>query len=74
MNQQKGKDMLFHRKRSKKEITEEDKRLAQAMRENKVGFKDGFAMFLAAMLTLVLPCFLILAGICVLAMFLFGVL
>lgn len=66
--------MLFFRKRIKKATEEDDERLAAAMQENKVGFKDGFAMFVSALLVLVLPCLLILIGLSLLALFLFGVL
>ncbi len=66
--------MLFFRKRIRKATEEDDRRLAEAMQENKVGLKDGFAMFLSALLVLVLPCLLILAGLGLLALFLFGAL
>ena len=66
---------LFNkRKRLRKATEEDDVRLAQAMQENKVGFKDGFAMIVAALFTIILPCLLILVGICLLAMLLFGML
>lgn len=66
--------MLFFRKRIRKATEDDDRRLAEAMQENKVGLKDGFAMLLSALLVLVLPCLLILAGLGLLALFLFGAL
>ena len=66
--------MLFYRKRLKKSTPEDEAKLKQAMEENNVGFKDGMAMILSAFLVLVLPCLLILVGISILAMLIFGVL
>ncbi|MBQ8208501.1 MAG: hypothetical protein IJZ89_07200 [Clostridia bacterium] len=62
------------RKRLKKSTPEEDMVFSEAMREEKVGFKDGLAMIVSAFLVLVLPCLLILVGICIIGMLLFGIL
>ncbi len=66
--------MLFFKKRLKKSTPEEDKQFREMMQESGVGFKDGMAMILAAFITLVLPCILILGGIALLGLWLFGVL
>ncbi len=67
--------MFFSKKRKLRKATpEDDERLRKAMEENQVGFKDGCAMTIAAFLVIVLPCLLILVGICFLAMFLLGIL
>ena len=66
--------MLFFKKRLKKSTPEEDKQFRELMQENDVGFKDGMAMILSAFLVIVLPCLLILCGIALLGLWLFGVL
>ncbi len=66
--------MLFLKKRLKKSTPEEDQQFRELMQENDVGFKDGMAMILSAFLVIVLPCLLILGGIAVLGLWLFGVL
>lgn len=65
---------MFFGKRLKKSTSEDEKAFNKMMRDEKVGFKDVFAMIFSSFLVLVLPCLLILVGICVLAMLLFGVL
>lgn len=66
--------MLFFKKRLKKSTPEEDRQFRQMMQENEIGFKDGMAMIASAFLVLVLPCLLILCGIALLGLWLFGVL
>ena len=66
--------MFFYQKRLKKSTPEDDEKFMQAMKENEVGFKDGLAMTMAAFVTIVLPCAAILTGICLLGLFIFGVL
>ena len=66
--------MFFFKKRLKKATAEDDKKFREMMQENDVGKKDSIAMVLAALLVLVLPCLLVLLGISLLALFLFGVL
>lgn len=66
--------MLFFSKRLKKSTPEEDAEFRQRMQDEQVGFKDGLAMILGAFITIVLPCLLILCGMAVLAMWVFGVL
>lgn len=65
--------MLFFRKKLKKSTDEEDKAFGKMMKEERVGFKDGFAMIISAFAVLVLPCLLILLGLSGLAMLLFGI-
>ncbi len=66
--------MFFYQKRLKKSTPEDDEKFMEAMKENEVGFKDGFAMIAAALVTIVLPCAAILTGICLLGLLVFGVL
>ena len=66
--------MLFFKKRLKKSSPQEDEQFRELMQQNDVGFKDGMAMILSAFLVIVLPCLLILCGIAVLGLWLFGVL
>ena len=66
--------MFFYQKRLKKSTPEDDEKFMEAMKENEVGFKDGFAMIAAAFFTIVLPCAAILTGICFLGLLVFGVL
>lgn len=61
-------------KNLKKATTEDEEKFRRQMQENKVGFKDGLAMTLAAFLVIVLPVALILTGSCLLVMWLLGVL
>ncbi len=63
---------MFFRKRLKKWTPEDDEKLARAMNENNVGFKDRIAMVIAAFLVIVIPCLLVLLGISGLALLLFG--
>ena len=67
--------MLFFKKKKKllRKATEEDEQsFVNAMEENDVGFKDKFAMVIAALITIVLPCLLILLAISGIALLLFG--
>ena len=66
--------MLFFKKRLRKSSPEEDKQVRELMQQHDVGFKDGMAMILSAFLVIVLPCLLLLCGIAVLGLWLFGVL
>jgi len=58
-------------KRLKKATKEDEAAFRKQMQDEKVGWKDGFAMVIAAFLTIVLPCLLILLVICGLAFHLF---
>ncbi|MBQ3141489.1 MAG: hypothetical protein IJC25_05970 [Clostridia bacterium] len=62
---------MFFKKRLRKATPEDDAKLAQAMEENDVGFKDRFAMVVSAFLVIVLPCLLILLAISGFALWLF---
>lgn len=66
--------MFFFGKKLKKSTPEEDEKFKQLLQDEQIGFKDGFAIILAAIITIVLPCALILCGISALAMWIFGVL
>lgn len=66
--------MFFFRKRLKKSTPEQDEAFRQMMQDEQVGFKDGFAMIVAAFITIVLPCALIICGIAFLMLLLFGLL
>ncbi len=64
--------MLFIKKGLKKASKEDDARFSEALSENKVGFKDAFAMVLSAFLVIVLPCLLVLLAFAGLILLLFG--
>ncbi|MBO5214352.1 MAG: hypothetical protein J6B86_06245 [Clostridia bacterium] len=64
--------ILFPWKNIKKTTPEEDKAFQEQLDREKLGLKDGFAMTVAAFLTLFLPAALILIGCCLLVMLLFG--
>ena len=66
--------MLFFKKRLKRSTPEEDRQFRQMMQENDVGLKDSLAMIASAFLVLVLPSLLILCGIALLGLWLFGIL
>ncbi len=65
---------LLRWKNLKQSTSEDEAKFRQQMQENKIGFKDGLAMTLAAFLVIVLPAALILIGGCLLVMLLLGVL
>ncbi len=64
---------LLRWKNMKKVTPEEEEKFREQMQENKIGFKDGLAMTLAAFLVIVLPAALILIGCCLFVMFLLGI-
>lgn len=66
--------MFFFRKRLKRSTHEEDEKFGNMLKEEKIGFKDGFAMLISAFAVIVLPCLLVLAGLSALAMLLLGIL
>ena len=66
--------MLFFKKRLKRSTPEEDRQFRQMMQENDVSLKDSLAMIASAFLVLVLPSLLILCGIALLGLWLFGIL
>ena len=65
--------MFFFRKRLKKSTPEEEKAFRERMQEEKLGFKDTWAMILSALLVLVLPCLLVLLVLSGLAMLILGI-
>lgn len=60
-------------KNMKKATPEEEQAFRDRLSENKIGFKDGLAMTLAALLVIVLPAALILIGCCLLVMVVLGI-
>ncbi len=65
--------MLFFKKKLRKATPEDDEKFLQAMEENEVGFLDKFAMAIAAIGVIILPCLLILlviSGLAYLLLFL----
>ena len=65
--------MFFFRKRLKKSTKEDEVAFGEMMQEEKIGFKDGFAMLVSAFLVIVLPCLLLLVGLSALAMLILGI-
>lgn len=63
---------MFFRKRLKKSTIEDEKRFGKMLEEEGVGAKDKFAMIVSAFLVLILPCILILVGLSLLMLWLFG--
>lgn len=64
--------MIF--KRLKKSTPEQEKEFADMLEEEKVGWKDKFAMIVSAYLVLLLPCILILLILVAVSLWLFGLL
>ena len=64
--------MIF--KRLRKSTPEEDERFGKMLEEEKVGWKDRFAMMLSAYVVIVIPCLLVLIGISLFMLWLFGLL
>lgn len=62
----------FTRREIKPVSKEQQEDFAKRMEENKVGFKDKFAMVFSAFLTIVLPCLLVLGVISVIILLIFG--
>ena len=61
-------------KRLKKSTPESEKEFSERLKEADVTWKDKFAMIIAAFITLFLPAALILIGLVVFVMWIFGVL
>ena len=64
--------MIF--KRLRKSTPEEEEQFGRMMEEQNVGWKDRFAMMISAYVVIVIPCLLVLIGMCVLMLWLFGLL
>lgn len=62
----------FTRREIKRSTKEQEEEFSKRMKEANVGFKDVFAMIVAAFFTIVLPCLLILCGLAALALWAFG--
>lgn len=61
-------------KRLKKSTPEEEEQFGKMLEEQKVGWKDKFAMMFSAYVVIVIPCLLVLIGMCVLMLWVFGLL
>ena len=64
--------MIF--KRLKKSTPEEEEQFGKMLEEQKVGWKDRLAMMLSAYVVIVIPCLLVLIGMSVLMLWVFGLL
>lgn len=64
--------MFWKRPKQKPVTREQEEEFAGRFEENNVGLKDKLAMIASAMLVIVLPCALILIGIALLVLWLFG--
>ena len=64
--------MIF--KRLKKSTKEEEEQFSLMMEEEQVGWKDKFAMLIAAFFTIMLPCIAVLLGFAALIMWIVGLL
>ena len=62
--------MIF--KRLKKSTKEEEAQFSQMFEEENVGWKDKFAMLIAAFFTIMLPCVAVLLGFAALIMWIVG--
>ena len=62
--------MIF--KRLKKSTKEEEALFSQMLEEEKVGWKDKFAMLIAAFFTIMLPCVAVLLGFAALILWIVG--
>ncbi|MGM9636812.1 MAG: hypothetical protein ACI3YK_02380 [Eubacteriales bacterium] len=62
------------RRRLKKSTKKEEEAFAERMESEKTGFKDTLAILLAAGLTVVLPCLLVLLVLAFLIFLIFGAL
>ena len=59
-------------KRLKKSTPEEEKEFEERMSDEKLTFKDKLAMFIYAILIIVLPCLVILLALSFLILWIFG--
>ena len=62
--------MIF--KRLKKSTKEEEAQFSQMLEEENVGWKDKFAMLIAAFFTIMLPCVAVLLGFAALILWIVG--
>ena len=66
--------MKFFRHKHKAATEEDMREFRDRMSDKEITSKDRFAMVVSAMLVIVLPCLLILLGLGLLVLFLFGAL
>jgi len=64
--------MIF--KRLRKSTPEEEEQFARMLEEEKVGWKDKLAMLFSAYVVIMLPCLLVLIGMSVFMLWVFGLL
>ena len=64
--------MIF--KRLRESTPEEEEQFGKMLEEEKVGWKDKFAMMLSAYVVIVIPCLLVLIGMSVFMLWVFGLL
>ena len=64
--------MIF--KRLRKSTPEEEEQFGKMLEEEKVGWKDKFAMMLSAYVVIVIPCLLVLIGMSVFMLWVIGLL
>ncbi len=62
----------FTRREIKPATKEQNEDFRNRLKENKVGFKDKLAMILAAFVTIILPCLLVLLALAALVLTVFG--
>ena len=62
------------RKRLKKSTREQEEQFGRMFEEEHVGWKDKLAMLISAYLVIVTPILLILIGMCMVALWIFGLL
>lgn len=64
--------MIF--KRLRKSTPEEEEQFGRMLEEEKVGWKDKFAMLVSAFFVIIIPCLLVLIGMSVFMLWIFGLL
>ena len=55
-----------------KATKKQEQELSELLNRERIGFRDGFAIVLAAFVTIVLPCLLILCGLSAVVLWIFG--
>jgi hypothetical protein len=63
--------MIF--KRLRKSTKEEERKFREDLAKENIGFKDTFAMLVSAFFVLVIPSILVLVGLLLLVLFMFGI-
>ncbi len=55
-----------------KATKKQEQEFSEQLNRERIGFRDGFAIVLAAFVTIVLPCLLILCGLSAVVLWIFG--